>query len=181
MQLKDAILQRGCTDGRDESSYFGICAKTHRTARNLDPFFVYIDEFGEQADVGFASFLAEARKYRVGFTLAFQNLSQMRVIDTRTGNESPKLLDAVLGNVGTMICYPVGTTDAALMARQLNTSESNVADIKRYHPLARVMHDNEQHLLTLDVAPKPAPDDHDLPEILADNQIIHNNWLPVGR
>ena len=179
MQLKDAILQRDGTDGCDDSSYFGICAKTHRNQRDLDPFFVYVDEFGEQATVEFASFLAESRKYRVGFTLAFQNLAQMRTMDARTGHESAKLLDAILGNVGTMICYPVGSTDAALMARQLNTSEHDIADIRRYHPLACVLIDNEQHLLTLDVAPKPAPDDPDLPEILADNQIIHNVWLPV--
>lgn len=181
MQLKDAILQRGGTDDSEESSYFGICAKKQKSLCDLDPFFVYVDELGEQASVEFAAFLAESRKYRVGFTLAFQNLAQMRVIDASTSHESTKLLDAILGNVGTMICYPVGTTDAALMARQLNTPEAKVADIKRYHPLARVMLDNEQRLLTLDVAPKPAPDNPDLPEILADNQIIHNTWLPVRR
>ena len=178
MQLKDAILGRAAAG---EGNYFGICAKAERQACSLDPFFVYVDEFGEQASLEFTSFLAETRKYRVGFTLAFQNLAQMRTFDAHAGCESSKLLDAILGNVGTLICYPVGSPDAPLMARQLNVEEHAISEIRRYRPLARILLDNEQRLLTLDVAPKPAPDDPDMPETLADNQIINNIWLPVRR
>ncbi|MBQ6455165.1 MAG: hypothetical protein IJJ32_03645 [Eggerthellaceae bacterium] len=178
MQLKDAILARGALD---DSGYFGICSASKRKTQDLDPFFVYVDEFGEQASLEFASFLAESRKYHVGFTLAFQNLAQMSTFDTHAGRESSKLLDAILGNVGTVITYPIGSSDTTLMARQLNVDEREVANIRRYHPLARVLLDNEQRLLTLDVDCKPKPDDPDMPETLADNQIIHNVWLPVRR
>ena len=176
MQLEDAILQRGANA---DGGYYGICAKK-KSGPEPEPFFVYVDEFAEHATQGFASFLSESRKYRVGFTLAFQNLSQMRLFDVNTGYENNKLLDAVFGNVGTLICYPVGSPDVPLLARQLDVEERKVAAIKRYRPLARVCFDNEPALFTLDVPEKPAPDDTDMPELLAENQIINNIWLPVS-
>ena len=177
MQLKDAILQRGFdVDG----GYYGICSK-QKEQREPDPFFVYVDEFAEHASQDFASFLSESRKYRVGFTLAFQNLSQMQVFDVNTGYENDKLLDSIFGNVGTMICYPIGSSDVLSMARQLDVEEREVSGIRRYRPLARVCIDNDPTLLTLEVPLKPAPDDPDLPEWLAENQIINNIWLPASR
>lgn len=178
MQLKDAILARGTSD---DGGYFGICSAPKQRMRDLDPFFVYVDEFGEQASLEFASFLAESRKYRVGFTLSFQNLAQVSTFDAHAGCESNKLLDAILGNVGTVILYPIGSSNASLMARQLNVEDRRIAEIRRYRPLARVLLDNEQHLLTLDVDCKHEPDDPCMPETLADNQIIHNIWLPIRR
>ena len=127
-ELKDAILSRGETGG---SGYWGICGGSSAKP-DLDPFFVYIDEFAEHATPDFAALLAEARKYRVGFVLAFQNLTQMRALDVKTGMESSRLLDAILGNVGTIVCYPVGSSDAPTLARQLNMELEDVLEIERY-------------------------------------------------
>ena len=203
MQLKDAILQRGAgsrpdarpvagaaaADARPGAavanattarSYYGICANAHERV-HLDPFFVYVDELAEHATPDFAAFLSESRKYCVGFTLAFQNLSQMRLFDVRTGYENDKLLGAILGNVGTTICFPVGSPDVPAMACQLGVPPHEVAAIRRYRPIARVSLDNEAHLAVLDVPPKPEPDDPQMPETLAENQIVTNTWLPVRK
>ena len=56
-----------------------------------------------------ASMLAELRKYRVSLVLANQYLGQL----------DSAVRDAVLGNVGTLVCFRVGADDAAMLAREL--------------------------------------------------------------
>ena len=72
-------------------------------------FFVYLDEFPSFATSLLATGLSELRKYRVGFTLAHQYLSQL----------DPFIRDAALGNVGTTLCFRVGAKDAPLLAGEL--------------------------------------------------------------
>ena len=177
MQLKDAILQRGASVG---DTPYGICGALAERP-DIDPFFVYVDEFGEHASREFAALLSESRKYHVGFTLGFQNLEQLRVIDPRTGKKSNELLDAVFGNIGTVICYPIGAGDATSLARQMGVLEYDLLSIERYKPLARICEDNEPRLRKLDVPAKPEPDNPEMPEELAEEQIIHNRWWPVRK
>jgi len=66
-------------------------------------FHLYCDEFQNFATLSFIDILSEARKYRLSLTLAHQYLGQL----------DPKLKEAVLGNVGTMISFRVGAADAA--------------------------------------------------------------------
>ena len=176
-ELKDAILSRGT---ESNGSYWGICGgSTER--RELDPFFVYIDEFAEHADEEFAALLSESRKYRVGFILAFQNLAQMRTFNLHTGYENDKLLSAILGNVGTMVCYPLGSADAPAMARHLGVDSDKIMGIAKYRPLAQICWDNEPRSCILEVPEKPVGDDPEMPKRIAEEQIIHNRWLPVRK
>ena len=177
MQLKDAILGRGAPV--DDTPY-GICGGLGERP-DLDPFFVYVDEFGEHATREFAELLAESRKYSVGFTLAFQNLEQLHVIDTRTGNSSSELLDAVFGNIGTIICYPIGICDAKTLAQHMGVQEWSLLTIERYRPLARTIENNAPRIRTLEVPAKPEPDNPEMLEELAEEQIIHNRWYPVRK
>lgn len=176
-ELKDAILSRGAKAG---GSYWGICGGSTEPAEP-EPFFIYIDEFAEVASQDFAALLAEARKYRVGFVLAFQNLAQMRTFNPHTGYENDKLLQVILGNVGTLICYPVGTADAPVLAAQLGVETEQVAGIARYRPLAQICWDNELRRCTLEVPVKPAGDDPEMPKRIAEEQIVRNIWLPVRK
>ncbi len=73
------------------------------------PFFLYVDEFQNFATESFATILSEARKYRLGLTLAHQYLAQL---DDATRA-------AVFGNVGTMVAFQVGADDAEIVAEQL--------------------------------------------------------------
>jgi len=71
-------------------------------------FFLYVDEFQNFATESFATILSEARKYRLSLTLANQYLAQM---DDQT-------LEAVFGNVGSLLCFQVGARDAEPLAEQ---------------------------------------------------------------
>ena len=71
-------------------------------------FFVYIDEFQSFTTLALANMLSELRKYRVGFTVAHQYLHQLE----------PDVRHAVLGNVGSIISFRVGTEDASYLVRE---------------------------------------------------------------
>ena len=73
------------------------------------PFFLYVDEFPNLTTKSFAGMLSEARKYGLGLILAHQHLSQT----------DASVLDAILGNVGSLVVFRVGPKDAPLLARML--------------------------------------------------------------
>jgi uncharacterized protein DUF87 len=76
---------------------------------NRRDFFIYVDEFHSVTTLALINMLAELRKYRVGFALANQFLDQ---IDS-------ELRSAILGNVGTLIVFRVGSVDAAKLVKEL--------------------------------------------------------------
>ncbi|MEL7468869.1 MAG: hypothetical protein AAFN27_10465 [Pseudomonadota bacterium] len=84
------------------------------------PFFLYIDEFHNFTTEALAGMLSELRKFKVGLILAHQHTSQLE----------PRLLDAILGNVATLLVFRVGANDAEILARQL------AADIPRPRDLS---------------------------------------------
>ncbi len=75
-------------------------------------FYLYVDEFQNFATDSFASILSEARKYRLNLIIAHQYVGQLET-DTST-----KVRDAVFGNVGTMISFRVGATDAEFLEKE---------------------------------------------------------------
>ena len=70
-------------------------------------FCLYVDEFQNFATDSFESILSEARKYRLNLIVANQFMTQL----------TDKIREALLGNVGTIICGRVGVTDADLMVK----------------------------------------------------------------
>jgi len=76
--------------------------------QDREPFFVYIDECHSFITNSFATMLSEVRKYKVGLFLTHQYLDQMPE-EVRSG---------ILGNIGTIICFRLGTTDAKVMAEE---------------------------------------------------------------
>ena len=70
------------------------------------PFFVHADEFQIFADGRFSELLAEGRKFGLSLTLAHQYAEQL----------PPGVLQAVLGNVGTVIALRVGPRDGELLS-----------------------------------------------------------------
>jgi hypothetical protein len=73
------------------------------------PFTCYVDEFHNYATNSFMGMLSELRKFGVGLVLANQYLHQM----------DDDLRRAVLGNVGTLISFRVGTEDSWLLAKEM--------------------------------------------------------------
>ncbi len=76
--------------------------------KNLPNFYLYVDEFQSFANESFADILSEARKYKLNLTIAHQYIEQM----------SDEVRAAVFGNVGTMITFRIGSTDAEVMEKE---------------------------------------------------------------
>lgn len=74
----------------------------------LPPFYLYVDEFQNFANKSFAEILSEARKYKLGLTIAHQYIEQME----------EEVRAAVFGNVGTMISFRVGAYDAEVLEKE---------------------------------------------------------------
>lgn len=78
-------------------------------ARERRDFFIYIDEFQNMTTDSLPAVLSEARKFRVGLTLANQFFSQV-----------PELTrEAIMGNVGSRITFRLGPKDAEPFAHWL--------------------------------------------------------------
>lgn len=73
------------------------------------PFFIYIDEFQTMTSADLLSeLLSQIRKFKIGIILANQYISQL----------DNQVRDAVLGNVGTIVCFRLGIQDAKLMEKE---------------------------------------------------------------
>jgi hypothetical protein len=75
-------------------------------------FYLYVDEFQNFTTDSFGTILSEARKYRLNLVLAHQYIAQL------TENGSFKIKNAVFGNVGTMICFRVGSEDSEILEKE---------------------------------------------------------------
>ncbi len=71
------------------------------------PFYLYVDEFQNFATDSFAVILSEARKYGLNLTVANQYIAQM----------PETVREAVFGNVGSMVTFRIGATDATFLTK----------------------------------------------------------------
>src|SRR3989338_11320910 len=99
-------------------------------------FYLYVDEFQNFATESFADILSEARKYRLCLTMANQYVSQLIV-----GERSTRLRDAVFGNVGTLVCFQVGSDDAEALSLQFEevVTTNDILSLPKYHAYVRLM------------------------------------------
>ncbi len=105
--------------------------------RERRPFFLYIDEFHSFTTQSLADMLSELRKYRLGLVLAHQHTAQL----------DRQVLEAILGNVGTLMAFRLGATDAAIMARQFAAnipSERDLVNLPNYELYLRLMIEGAQ-------------------------------------
>jgi hypothetical protein len=71
-------------------------------------FCLYVDEFQNFSTDSFADILSQARKYHLNLIVANQFTTQLK----------EEIRDAVFGNVGSVVTFRVGTTDAEFLAKQ---------------------------------------------------------------
>ncbi len=76
-------------------------------ATKRTPMYLYLDEFEHLLTKGTASMLSEVRKAGLAVILANQYFHQL----------SPDIHAAIIGNVGTMVCFRVGAEDAKFVSR----------------------------------------------------------------
>lgn len=79
-----------------------------RVMKMLPNFYLFVDEFQNFANASFADILSEARKYKLNLTIAHQYIDQMDEF----------VRPAVFGNVGTMITFRIGATDAEALENE---------------------------------------------------------------
>jgi Type IV secretion-system coupling protein DNA-binding domain len=77
-------------------------------------FYVYVDEFQNFTTDSFAGILSEARKYRLNLILAHQYIAQL--VESGT----VKVKNAIFGNVGTIIAFRLGSSDAKEIASEFS-------------------------------------------------------------
>ena len=94
-------------------------------------FFLYIDEFQNFATDSLATILSEARKYRLALTVANQYLDQL---DEETAA-------ALFGNVGTLVSFQVGPSDAEALATQFGPelSPHDLLRLPRFKAYVRLL------------------------------------------
>jgi hypothetical protein len=98
-------------------------------------FYLYVDEFQNFATPDFAQILSEARKYRLNLTVANQFIGQVE----------EEVKNAVFGNVGTIISFRVGVTDANYLAHEYTPifGEDDLLNIERFNVYVKTIVNNE--------------------------------------
>lgn len=98
-------------------------------------FYLYVDEFQNFATPDFAQILSEARKYHLNLTVANQFISQM----------DDEVKNAVFGNVGSLISFRVGVTDANYLQNEFAPvfSQTDLLNIEKYHAYIKTIYNNE--------------------------------------
>ncbi|MBP9690770.1 type IV secretion system DNA-binding domain-containing protein [Candidatus Woesebacteria bacterium] len=131
--------------GEENSTFLGLLiipkilaaamSRVDTPEENRRDFFLYVDEFQNFATPDFAVILSEARKYHLSLTVANQFIGQM----------DEEVKNAVFGNVGTMVSFRVGVTDASYLAREFQPrfNESDLINIERFHGYMKTIVNNE--------------------------------------
>lgn len=94
-------------------------------------FYLYIDEFQNFATDSIATILSEARKYRLDLTIAHQFIEQLK----------KEIKDAVFGNVGNMMVFRVGATDAEFLVKQFEPvfDQNDLVNIDNFNAYVKLL------------------------------------------
>ncbi len=97
------------------------------------PFYLYVDEFQNFATSSFTKILSEARKYRLSLTMANQYITQI----------DPDIMNAILGNVGSLMSFNVGAHDAEILFKEFgsNIEPEDLTTLDQYQLVGRIMVD----------------------------------------
>ena len=109
----------------------GAMARSNRPESERRDFYLFIDEFQNFSTDAFASILAEARKYRLCLTLSHQYIDQL----------PEPIRQAVFGNVGTLVAFRIGYTDAEVMTKEFGKTipATSLADLERYEAVVKLL------------------------------------------
>lgn len=94
-------------------------------------FYLYVDEFQNFATESFATILSEARKYHLNLIIAHQYIEQL----------DEKVTAAVFGNVGTIILFRIGATDAEVLEPEFEPifMQNDLVNLSKYHIYLKLM------------------------------------------
>lgn len=119
----------------------------------LREFYLYVDEFHNLATPSFLSILSEARKYKLVLTLTNQYIAQLE----------QAMIQGILGNVGTLISFRVGSQDAAILSKEFAgvVSENDLLGLSNWNAYVKLLIDGDIgspfHMRTLVPEKSPNP------------------------
>jgi len=98
-------------------------------------FNLFIDEFQNFTTDSISTILSEARKYRLNLTIAHQFIAQL----------SDDIRDAVFGNVGSLISFRIGATDAETLSKQFEPvfTENDLINIQNFNAYLKILINNQ--------------------------------------
>ncbi|MGA2911725.1 MAG: DUF87 domain-containing protein [Candidatus Levyibacteriota bacterium] len=98
-------------------------------------FYLYVDEFQNFATPDFAQILSEARKYRLNLIVANQFIGQM----------DEEVKNAIFGNVGSLVSFRVGVTDANYLQHEFQPTftEADLINVDVYNAYVKTIVNNE--------------------------------------
>ncbi len=129
--------------GEDNSSLLGammitkvqlaVMSRVDILEKERHDFYLYIDEFQNFTTDSFANILSEARKYRLNLIMAHQYIEQLGEI----------VKPAVFGNVGTLVVFRVGATDAEELVKEFTPvfTEEDLVNLAKYEFYIKLMID----------------------------------------
>lgn len=99
-------------------------------------FYLYVDEFQNFATESFATILSEARKYHLNLIVGHQYIGQLS-----TDKANTIIRDAVFGNVGTIVCFRVGASDAEFLETEFapTFTPNDLVNLPKYHIILKLM------------------------------------------
>lgn len=99
--------------------------------KEIPNFYLYIDEFQNVTTDSIATILSEARKYKLGLTIAHQFIKQL----------DEKIRDAVFGNVGSLCAFRVGSDDAETLEKQFSPvfSANDLMNVDNFNAFLKLL------------------------------------------
>ncbi len=131
--------------GEENSSFLGLVlvprilmaamSRTDVPEEQRRDFHLYVDEFQNFATPDFAQILSEARKYKLNLTVANQFIGQIE----------DEVKNAIFGNIGTIVSFKVGVTDANFLQSWFMPTfdESDLINVERFHAYIKTVVNNQ--------------------------------------
>lgn len=131
--------------GEENSSFLGLVlipkilaaamSRADMPEEKRRDFFLYVDEFQNFATQDFATILSEARKYKLNLVVANQFIGQME----------EEVKNAIFGNVGSIVSFRVGVTDANYLQHEFQPtfSETDLINVERFSAYMKTNIDND--------------------------------------
>lgn len=102
-------------------------------SKGYAPFLLHMDEFQNITTDSISAILSEARKYKLGLTVAHQFIAQL----------DEKIRDAIFGNVGSLAAFRVGPEDAEFLEKQFTPvfTAGDLMNIENRQAYVRILSD----------------------------------------
>jgi len=103
------------------------------SSKSFPPFYLHMDEFQNISTNSISAILSEARKYKLGLTIAHQFIAQL----------DQNIRDAVFGNVGSIAAFRVGPDDAATLESQFLPvfNANDLMNVPNHNAYVRILAD----------------------------------------